>query len=142
MNLVPRWSAVALLIASVTFANAQNNDAVSTIENDVLRISLSVSDASLTVVDKRIGLEWRQQVRSGFRVTPDSVRLSPTSISATVLGRASYFVTISLTKELPYAFDLVLKIPDRQYATMPHYPFPFVAPGKGWYYVQNTSGEG
>jgi hypothetical protein len=142
MNLVPRWSAVALLIASVTFANAQNNDAVSTIENDVLRISLSVSDASLTVVDKRIGLEWRQQVRSGFRVTPDNVRLSPTSISATVLGRASYFVTISLTKELPYAFDLVLKIPDRQYATMPHYPFPFVAPGKGWYYVQNTSGEG
>ena len=29
----------------------------------MLRISLSISDASLTVVDKRITLEWRQQAR-------------------------------------------------------------------------------
>jgi len=33
-------------------------------------------------------------------------------------------------------------ISDRHYAAMPDCPFPFVAPEKCWYYVQNTSGEG
>jgi hypothetical protein len=33
------------------------------LENDVLRISLSPQDGSLTVVDKRIGLEWRLRCR-------------------------------------------------------------------------------
>jgi hypothetical protein len=142
MKIIQRWLLPALLFLSVSFANGQNGNILPTIENDVLRVSVSLSDASLTVVDKRIALEWHQQVRRGFRVVPDSIRVSPTSLSATVLGRATYVLTISLTKEFPYAFDLVLEIPDRHYATMPDYPFPFVAPGKGWYYVQNTSGEG
>ena len=55
---------------------------------------------------------------------------------------ATYVLTISLTKESPSAFDLLLDMLDRHYAAMPAYPFPFVAPEKGWYYVQNTSGEG
>jgi hypothetical protein len=60
-----------------------------------------------------------------------------------VLGEGTtYVLTVSLTKESPYAFDLVLDIPNRNYAAVPAYPFPFVAPEKGWYYVQNTSGEG
>jgi hypothetical protein len=33
-------------------------------------------------------------------------------------------------------------ISDRHYAAIPDHPFPFVAPEKGWYYMQNTSGEG
>ncbi|PYV69505.1 MAG: hypothetical protein DMG96_33785 [Acidobacteria bacterium] len=144
MEIIQRWSLpVLLLLLSASFSNGQNGNVLPTIENDVLRISLSISDASLTVVDKRITLEWRQQVRPGFRVAADSIRVSPTSLSARVLGEgATYVLTVSLTKESPYAFDLLLDIPDRHYAAMPAYPFPFVAPEKGWYYVQNTSGEG
>ena len=144
MKIIQRGSLPALLLLlSASFSNGQSGNDRPTIENDVLRIALSMSDASLTVVDKRVTLEWRQQVRPGFRVAPDSIRMSPTSFSARVLGEgATYVLTISLTKESPYAFDLVLDIPDRHYAAMPAYPFPFVAPEKGWYYVQNTSGEG
>ena len=143
MRFTQRCSLPVLLFSCVTFTNAQRADDVSTLENDMLRISLSISDASLTVVDKRIALEWRQQVSPGFRVAPDSIRLSPTSLSATVLRTgATYVLTISLTKESPHAFDLALEMPDRHYTTIRNYPFPFVASGKGWYYVQNTSGEG
>src|SRR5712691_448302 len=138
MKIIQRWPLPVLLLVSINFSNGQNGNAPPTIENDVLRISLSPSDASLTVVDKRITLEWRQQVRPGFRVAPDSIRMSPTSLSARVLGEgATYVLTISLIKECPYAFDLVFDMPDRHYAAMPAYPFTFVAPEKGWYYVQN-----
>src|SRR6184192_1238826 len=131
MKIIQRWSLPALLFLSLRFANGQNGNVVPTIENDVLRISVSISDASLTVVDKRIALEWRQQVRRGFRIAPDSIRMSPTSLSASVLGGgATYVLTISLTKESPYAFDLLLDMLDRHYAAMPAYPFPFVAPRK------------
>jgi glycosyl hydrolase family 129 len=134
---------LSLLLLNANFSKAaQGNDRL-TLENVVLRVSLSPQDASLTVVDKRIGLVWRQQVRPGFRVAPDGVRVTPTTLSAKVLGEGgTYLVTISLAKESPHAFDLLLDMPDRHYTTMPAYPFPFVAPEKGWYYVQNTSGEG
>jgi hypothetical protein len=143
MKIIQRCSLPALLLLSASFSNGQNGNDVSTIENDVLRIALSTSDGSLSVVDKRIALEWRQQVRPGFRVAPDSIRMSQISLSATVVGEgASYVLTLSVSKESPYSFDLVLDIPNQHYALMPAYPFPFTAPGKGWYYVQNTSGEG
>jgi Glycosyl hydrolases related to GH101 family, GH129 len=134
---------LSLLLLNANFSKAaQGNDRL-TLENVVLRVSLSPQDASLTVVDKRIALVWRQQVRPGFRVAPDGVRVTPTTLSAKVLGEGgTYLVTISLAKESPHAFDLLLDMPDRHYTTMPAYPFPFVAPEKGWYYVQNTSGEG
>src|SRR5438093_6317170 len=64
MKIIQRWSLPALLLLlSASFSNGQNGNVLPTIENDVLRISLSISDASLTVVDKRITLEWRQQAR-------------------------------------------------------------------------------
>ena len=114
-----------------------------TLENDVLRVSLSPQDAALTVVDKRIGLTWRQQASPGFRVAPDSVKVTPTTLSAKVVGAdGTYAVTLSFTKECPHAFDLVLDVPDRRYTVFPGYPFPFAAPDKGWHYVQNTTGEG
>jgi hypothetical protein len=143
MKVIQRWSLPALFLLSASFSNGQKGIDVPTIENGVLRISLSTSDASLTVVDKRIPLEWRQQVRRGFRVPPDSIHTSPSSFSATVVGDgASYALTVSFGKESPAAFDLVLDVPGRHYAAIPDYPFAFVAPEKGWYYVQNTSGEG
>jgi hypothetical protein len=113
------------------------------IENNVLRVSLSPQDASLTVVDKRIGLVWRQQARPGFRVALDTMSIAPTSLSAKVVGEeGTYAVTLSFAKECPHAFDLQLEIPDQRYTSLPAYPFPFAAPEKSWYYVQNTSGEG
>ena len=144
MKIIQRWLLLmSLSLPCASFSNGTNGDVLPTIENDAVRIALSIVDASLTVVDKRITLEWRQQVRPGFHVAPDSVRVSPSSLSATVLGEGTtYVLTVSLTKESPYAFDLVLDIPNRNYAAVPAYPFPFVAPEKGWYYVQNTSGEG
>src|SRR5437899_7312331 len=128
MRTVQGWLLpLSLLLLSVSFSNGKNGNVLPTIENDVLRISLSPSDASLTVVDKRITLEWRQQVRPGFRVEPDSIRVSQTSLSAKVLGEgATYVLTISLTKESQYAFDLVLDIPDQHSAAMPASPFPSV----------------
>ena len=113
------------------------------IENNVLRVSLSPQDASLTVVDKRIGLVWRQQARPGFRVALDTMSIAPTSLSAKVVGEEGiHAVTISFAKECPHGFDLQLEMPDRRYTLLPGYPFPFVAPEKNWYYVQNTTGEG
>jgi len=87
MKVIQRWSAPALLLLlSASFSNGQSGNVVPSIENDVLRIALSISDASLTVLDKRIKLEWGQQVRPGFRIAAEGVRVSPTSLSATVLG--------------------------------------------------------
>ncbi len=113
------------------------------LENEVLRVSLSRQDASLAVEDKRSGLVWRQQARPGFQVAPETVRVASTSISAIVLGKEiTHAVTISLTKECPHGFDLLLDLPGQHYVTAPSYPFPFAAPGQDWYYVQNTTGEG
>src|SRR5690242_18212347 len=99
MKLLRHWPVPALLILSFTSSDGQNVKAVPTIENDVLRISASIADASLTVIDKRTGLEWHQQSRLGVRLDPESSRVTPTSLSATLLGRATYALTISLDKE-------------------------------------------
>lgn len=113
------------------------------IENGILRVSLFPSDASLTVVDKRIGLVWRQQTRPGFRVASGTLRTAPTSLSAQVVGEDEiYTVTIAFAKECPHGFDLQVEMPDRRYTLLPSYPFPFITPEKDWYYVQNTTGEG
>jgi len=69
--------------------------------------------------------------------------VTATTLSARVAGPAgTYAVTVSFTRERPHAFDLLLDVPGRRYAVLPGYPFPFAAPGKGWHYVQNTTGEG
>ncbi len=113
------------------------------LENDVLRVTLSESDGSFSVVDKRSGLAWRQQARPGFRAALESVTVTPTILSAKVAGPGgTYVVTISFTNGDGHAFDLVVDVPDRRYVVLPGYPFHFVAPGKGWHYVQNTTGEG
>jgi len=133
-------------VASGQAAMAQQEAArrrAPSLENDVLQISMSSQDGSLTVVDKRIGLVWRQQARPGFRVARDTISITPTSLSAQVVGEdGPYSVTISFDKECPHGFDLQLEMPHRRYTLLPSYPFPFVAPEKGWYYVQNTTGEG
>src|SRR5439155_11513380 len=141
-SLLPLLPLLSLLLGS-NLCNGAKDDPLPNVENDVLRISLSSQDASLTVVDKRIGLVWRQQVRPRFRIAPDGMHVTSTTLSAKVLGEGgTYLVTISLAKESAHAFDLLLDMPDRHYAAMLDYPFPFVAPERGWYYVQNTSGEG
>jgi hypothetical protein len=114
-----------------------------TLENDVLRIALSQADGSFSIVDKRNGMVWRQQASPGFRVVPETVTVNPTTLSAKLAGaNGTFAVTISFTKDRPQAFDLLLDVPGRRYTVFPGYPFPFVAPGKGWHYVQNTTGEG
>jgi hypothetical protein len=126
MKIIQRWLLLmSLSLPCASFSNGTNGNVLPTLENDVLRISLSSEDASLTVVDKRIGLVWRQRVRPGFHVAPDSMRVTPTTFSAKVLGEGgTYLVTISLAKGSPHAFDLLLDMPDRHYAAMPAYPFP------------------
>lgn len=113
------------------------------LENEVLRIDLSIQDGSIAVLDKRTNLTWRQQVEPGFKVAPDSLRVTPDSISCRVSGPGE---TCDLTIELKGAtssgFDLTAALPNEHYGTLPAYPFHFVAPDKGWSYVQNTSGEG
>jgi hypothetical protein len=112
-----------------SFSNGTNGNVLPTLENDVLRISLSSQDAFLTVVDKRIGLVWRQRVRPGFHVAPDGMRATPTTFSAKVLGEGgTYLVTISLAKGSPHAFDLLVDMPDRHYAAMPLIPSPCAVP--------------
>ncbi len=132
-----------LSLVPLAAGQGPNSGKAFTIENNVLRIALSQTDASLSVVDKRGGLVWRQPATPGFRVAPDAVTVNPTSLSARVVGPGgTYAVTVSFTRERPHAFDLVLDVPGRRYAVLPGYPFPFAAPGKGWHYVQNTTGEG
>jgi hypothetical protein len=114
-----------------------------TLENDVLRVALSQSDGSFSVADKRSGLVWRQQANPGFRVVPEAVTATSTTLSAKLMrADGAFAVTISFSRERPHAFDLVLDVPGRRYTVFPGYPFPFVAPAKGWHYVQNTTGEG
>src|SRR6185295_13531670 len=113
------------------------------LENEVLRVVLAASDGSLSVVDKRNGLVWRQRVKAGFPIALDSVSQSQTNLSARMFGPSGLFaLTISLSKDSPHTFDLTLDVPNRQYTVFPGYPFPFATPEKGWHYVQNTTGEG
>jgi hypothetical protein len=113
------------------------------LENDALRIDLAPQDGSITVLDKRINLTWRQRVEPGFKVAPETVRATPGSISCRVSGPGEICdLTITLPKGGSSAFDLTVAIPNEHYVTLPVYPFHFLAPEKGWSYVQNTSGEG
>ncbi len=112
------------------------------LENEVLRLDLSLADASLTVIDKRINLTWRQNVKPGFKVDPGTLRVTANSISGRVSGaRETYDLTIELKGGKAAGFDLTAK-PNERYGKLPPYPFHFIAPDKSWSYVQNTSGEG
>ena len=51
-------------------------------------------------------------------------------------------LTMTLSGKTATSFDLTIEIPERRYTTRPAYPFRFMAPEKGWSYVQNKSGEG
>lgn len=44
MKIIPRWSLPALLLLSASFSNGQKGNDVPTIENDVVHISLSISE--------------------------------------------------------------------------------------------------
>ena len=99
-------------------------------------------DASLTVIDKRINLTWRQKVKPGFKVDPGTLRVTANSISGRVSGAGeTYDLTIELKGGKAAGFDLTAK-PNERYGKLPPYPFHFIAPDKSWSYVQNTSGEG
>lgn len=113
------------------------------LENDVLRIDLSTQDGSITVVDKRIDLTWRQRVGPGFKVVTNSLRVTPTAIAGRVSGPGETCdLTIELKEKAASGFDLTVALPTDRYGKLPAYPFPFTAPEKSWFYVQSTSGEG
>ncbi|CAN5431074.1 hypothetical protein BH18VER2_BH18VER2_00310 [soil metagenome] len=113
------------------------------LENEVLRLELSTGDSSITVFDKRTNLTWRQQVELGFKIAPDSLRVTPTSVSCRVSGPGELCdLKIELKEGSAAGFDLTVAVPNEHYRKLPAYPFHFVAPDKSWSYVQNTSGEG
>src|SRR5450432_2870813 len=129
---------LALGLSRVLAANSSP-----TLENDTLRVSLDPTTASLTVLDKRIHLTWQQHARAGYQVAQEELKVTPTSISAKVLGEGkTYLITISLDKASPQGMNLQVDLPGQHYVAEPGYPFVFKAPASGWYYVQNTSGEG
>lgn len=113
------------------------------LENDVLRIALSVTNGGLMVLDKRAGLTWRQQVTPGFAVAPDSVRTGAGALSAELAGpKERYVIKVAFSEGRPHGFDLTVGVAGRRYAAFTDFPFPFNAPAKGWHFVQNTVGEG
>ncbi len=131
---------VGLIAAAM---RAEDDNALLSIENDVLRVSLSRQDASLTVTDKRIGLIWRQQVTPGFQVAASAVKQTPGGLSAEITGKGGpYLLTLSLSDDCPHGFDATLHVSGHKYTAPPGYPFPFAAPDENWFYVQNTTGEG
>jgi Glycosyl hydrolases related to GH101 family, GH129 len=134
---------LSLWLITSQFTLAADPGSGARLENDVLRIDLSPQDASITVVDKRINLTWRQKVQSGFHVAPETLRVTPDSISCRVSGPdETCNLTIALSGNTAASFDLTVEIANERYTTRPPYPFRFLAPEKGWSYVQNTSGEG
>ena len=135
----------SLLLSWLAGGSARGADdpASAILENEALRISLSPRDASFSVTDKRIGLVWPQRATPGFRVVADSLKRAPGSLSAEVVGpRGPYSITLALDPDREHGFDVVLDLPGREYTSPPPYPFPFAAPADGWFYVQNTTGEG
>jgi len=138
------WCCAVLLVGLVAAPlSAADEKAAVSLESDLLRISLAHEDASLMVIDKRLDLAWRQEVMPGFRVVASSVKQTPGSISAEVTGKGGpYLLTLTLAPDCAHGFDVTLDIPGRKYTAPPSYPFPFAAPDDGWFYVQNTTGEG
>src|SRR3954471_8541943 len=111
------------------FAQGADDHASAILENEALRISLSLQDASFSVTDRRIGLVWPQQVTPGFRVVADSLKRTPVSLSAEVAGPGvPYSITLTLAPDRPHGIDLTLDMPGRKYTAPPSYPFPFAAP--------------
>ena len=144
MKAARRWllPLVGLLGASQLLTAADSGNGAR-LENDILRLELLPQDASITVLDKRIGLTWQQKVQPGFHVAPETLRATADSISCRVLGPGETCdLTLTLSGKAASSFDLTAGIPGRRYTTRPVYPFRFMAPEKGWFYVQNTSGEG
>lgn len=138
---IQSWLLVLFVCTGFTVLGQAQETA--TIESPVLRVTLQPKDASVTVTDKRSGFVWRQQVRDGFRVIDNSLKTSANSISGKVTGDgATYLIAISINENVPDGFDLTLDIPGKRYVPLPNYPFLFQTPKAGWYYVQNTSGEG
>jgi len=136
-----RYAPVFIWLLATSLSPADDNTAFN-VENDVLRMTLSLSDASLTVVDKRIGHTWKQAVTFGYSVAASSVRCSGGEMSADVAGPGGPFaLNVQLVPNCPHGFDLSLSIADRKYTAPLAYPFPFTAPSD-WFYVQNTTGEG
>lgn len=92
---------------------------------------------------QRIGLTWGQKVQPGFQIALETLRVASDSISARVMGPGETCdLTMTLSGKAATSFDLTIEIPERRYTTRPAYPFRFMAPEKGWSYVQNKSGEG
>ena len=143
MKSAPGWLLFLAFAVSLLEPGAATAATAPRLENDVLRVDLSLKDAAITVLDKRIDLTWQQKVQPGFHVAPETLRVAPDSISCRVLGRGETCdLTITLGGKAAPSFDLTVAIPGRRYTTRPDYPFRFMAPEKGWFYVQNTSGEG
>jgi len=137
------WLLLSGWLLAASFAAAADPAHPPRLENEALRIDLSPLDGSITVVDKRIDLTWRQQIESGFKIVPDTLRVTTGSISGRVSGPSTTCdLTIALKEGTSSSFDLTVVIPGQRYANWPGYPFHFVAPNNGWSYVQNTSGEG
>src|SRR4051794_30177628 len=88
----------ALFLApAATAGQAQTNPL--RLENTCLRIDLSpAADASLTVLDKRDNLIWRQEVRPGYRANSESLRVTPGSINCRITSASGKLnLTISLS---------------------------------------------
>ena len=110
-------------------AQAQTNPP--RLENAALRIELSAADGSLTVLDKRDNLTWRQEARPGYRVDPGSLRITPNSLSCQVSSTSGNLsLTITLTAGTDSSFDLKIENGDLHYVAAPGYPFHFLAPGR------------
>ena len=120
---------VAFLVAEA--AGAADANALVSIENDALRISLAVQDASLTVTDKRIGLVWRQHVTPGFQVIASSVKETPGNLSAEVTGILGAGVRLrSASCPIGHtALNWRSTFPAASNTAPPPYPFPFTRRG-------------
>src|SRR6478672_10336057 len=103
---------LSLSVGLVSFVlSAAGDDASPSIENNVLRITLNSSEASLTVTDRRNGLVWRQMVTPGFSAAKATIKQSSTSISLEVSGKGGpYLFTIGFAADRPHGFDLTLDI--------------------------------
>src|SRR6478672_10631999 len=102
-----RFLAMGLLVSLLTVPlTAAGDDSPIVIENDVLRVTLNVSDASLIVFDKRIAFEWRQSVAPGFQVAPGSIKKTAASLEAQIAGKGGpYSLTLALSPDRPHGLD-------------------------------------
>jgi hypothetical protein len=135
---------VLLSLVAIVILCATARGSGAHLENDALRLELSPSNGAISVTDKRIGFTWRQHVVSGYKVAPETLRVTSDSISYRINGPAETCdVVVGLKPGMTPSFDVTVNLPGKHYTQLPTYPFHFIAPEeKGWYYVQNTSAEG